>query len=539
MQKRPAALLLLAMTIVFWPAVGGTFVYDDVQLIVRNPALQNGDLVALLGQPLYGSVQGLEQAGYWRPLTSLLLWLGNRLGGAAGIHVLALLLHAAATLVAFQLGQRLFGNARPAFWLALLFALHPVQVESAAWCSAINDPLWGLFTLLAMHSGVRWALGSSQQDQRSMPWLASLYCLGALLSKENAIATAPLVLVAITSAPRDPSAPSRVGRAAIAVTAGLAVWWLLRALVFGELTAGLLRPAAPPSANALQTLTAPAELLVRHLALLVWPHPLTPCRSLPAASVVTMVLSVVLALGIGLGCLLGWRRLAGPTRLAIALLLVPLVPPLLSWQSLGSYPIADRYLYLPALGFALALAPLANTPRTRLLPGLLAATFGVLSFVQTWAWHDPQRFVQNALQHAANDPTLLVMAGDQALLRAQQGDPVALATAQSWYATAERLAANERPDLLHRALAPARLGLAWCMLIEQQGRRGSRTPALLAAFQRAVDTDPTSAPSWVGLGVANGIAGANQVAERAFQKALELDPGNPEARHNLSRLRGH
>ena len=110
MQKRPAALLLLAMTIVFWPAVGGTFVYDDVQLIVRNPALQNGDLVALLGQPLYGSAEGLEQAGYWRPLTSLLLWLGNRLGGAAGIHVLALLLHAAATLVAFQLGQRLFGR---------------------------------------------------------------------------------------------------------------------------------------------------------------------------------------------------------------------------------------------------------------------------------------------------------------------------------------------------------------------------------------------------------------------------------------------
>lgn len=530
MQKRPAALLLLAVAVVFWPVLGGAYVYDDIQLVVRNHALQNGDLLALLGKPLFGSEQG-----YWRPLTSLALWGGNCLGGATGIHALALLLHATATLVAFRLGKHLFDSVRPAFWLALLFALHPVQVESTGWCAAINDPLWGLFTMLGMHSALQWSHGPIDGPRRRLPWLAAVWCLCALLSKENAIAAPPLVFAAM-AANMNRKVPARLAAGAMTLAGALVAWWLLRVLVFGEVTAGLLRNAAPSTSNTLRTLSAPAELLARHLGLLVWPYPLTPCRALPDDNGLVTAVGVVLAFGAVLFVAWRWRQLAAPARLAVALLIVPLVPTLLSWQSLGSYPIADRYLYLPALGFALCLAPLANTQRTRWLPWLLAAIWGALSFAQTWVWHDPQHFVQKTLQHAPNDPTLLVMAGDQALLRAQQGNPLALATAQTTYATAERLAATDHPELRHRALAPARLGLAWCMMLEQQGRRSSRTPAMVAAFQHAVDTDPESAPAWVGLGVANAIAGAQVEAERALQKALQLDPGNPEALANLARL---
>jgi protein O-mannosyl-transferase len=527
MLQRHAALLLLAIATVLWPVLGGSFVYDDVTLVVRNPALQQGDLTALLTSPLFGAEQG-----YWRPLTSLALWLGNFLGGAVGIHALALCLHATATVTAFALGKRLFGATRPAFWLALLFAVHPVQVESVGWCSAINDPMWGLFALLAVRGALRWR----DAGARGAPWLAASWYLCALLSKENAIATALLVLAALKWANQDPAAPRRLAKGTAALGAALFAWWLLRSLVFRDLTAGLLHAPTVPGHDLLQLATAPPELLVRHLALLVWPFPLTPCRSLPAAQ---PFVSVVLALA-GIAAVVGaavlWRRSSSSQRLGVTFLIVPLLPTLLRWQSLGSYPVADRYLYLPVFGLALLLAPCANSARTRILPYTLAALWGAMSFAQTWVWHDPEHFVANAIAHAPNDPTLLVMAGDLALMRAQNGDAAAFAAATSAYTQAERLAASDHPELLHRALAPARLGLAWCLMIEQQGRRSSRTPAMIAAFQRAVDTDPTSAPAWVGLGVAHGIAGHTDEAERTFRKALELDPDNVEAHANLARL---
>lgn len=530
MLRRPAVLLLLAILAVYWPALGGAYVYDDELLVARNPALQHSDLVALLARPLFGDVHG-----YWRPLTSLSLWAGHQLGGAPGVHTLSLLLHAAATLLTFALGQRLLGGARPAFWAALLFALHPVQVESVAWCAAINDPLWVTLILLALRSALRWR----DAGANGVPWRAGGVCLLALLAKENALGGLPLVLAAVawTPSPTDrATAPASRWRAAVpALAAAVALWWLLRSLVFGSLQAGFLQGPELPPVGALRLASAPFELLGAHLGLLVQPWPLSPFRTFgPPDLLLRFPIATLFAVVAAL-LLLGKLRSTPVQRFGAALLLVPLVPVVLLWRSLGAYPLADRYLYLVVFGAAVLVVPRLHRSRWPLLP-IVATVLGGTSFTQTWTWRDQTRLVNHGIYANPPDANLHAMAGDLQLARAQRGEAGALPAARADYEHAEQLAAAAPGREGQRALATAHLGLAWCLLLEVQGQRRPATGQLAAAFQRAVDADPLRPAAWVGLGVAHGIAQQPAEAERAFRKALELDPGHSEAWTNLGNL---
>lgn len=530
MLRRPAVLLLLAILAVYWPALGGAYVYDDELLVARNPALQHSDLVALLARPLFGDVHG-----YWRPLTSLLLWAGHQLGGAAGVHTLSLLLHAAATLLAFALGQRLLGSARPAFWVALLFALHPVQVESVAWCAAINDPLWVTLILLALRSALRWRDGGAN----GAPWRAGGFCLLALLAKENTLGGLPLVLAAVAWAPlrNGGAAPRGRWRAAVPVlAAAVALWWLLRMLVFGSLQAGLLQGPELPPATPYELASTPVELLGAHLGLLVQPWPLSPFRTYGTPDLLWRFPLAAPVLAGGALLLFPKLRATQVQQFGAALLLVPLVPVVLMWRSLGAYPLADRYLYLAVFGAAVLVVPFLHGRRAWPLLPMLAVLAGGVSFAQTWTWRDQTALVGHGLHRNPTDANLHAMAGDLQLARAQRGEAGALSAARAAYEHADQLAAAAPGHEGQRASATARLGLAWCLLLEVQGQRRPATGQLAAAFQRAVDADPLRPAAWVGLGVAHGIAQQPTEAERAFRKALELDPGHSEAWTNLGNL---
>jgi tetratricopeptide (TPR) repeat protein len=522
MPVRALAVLLAAIGLVFWPVLGGAFVYDDELLVVQNAALQNGDLLALLTRPLFG-----DQYGYWRPLTSLLLWLGNSLGGAFGIHALALLLHAAATLVAWSVARRLLGDARRATWAALLFALHPVQVESVGWCSAINDPLWGLCALLCLRSLAAWREGPA----RALPFAAMAWLLLALLAKENAIAAVPIVLAFDGWLRRRTQPPASGARTWIALAIVLAVWWLLRALVFGDAAAGLLREPGPTPPGASAWLQ-PTALLGAHARVLAVPWSLTPFRTTDAFDAYCGGPLATLAAALLL--VAAWRAKQTLRLVVLALLVAPLLPTLGAGRSIGAYPVADRYLYLAAFGLALAIASV-NGPRARWLALGLAALFGALSFVQTWVWRDQPHLVRHALAQRPDDATLWRMTGDLALARAAR-DPGALGYARDAYQHALSLCGTATAGTADRARAEAELGLAWCMFREQGGLRGPGTPALLAAFQRAVDGAPDSAAAWVGLGVAYGIAERPAAAEQSLRKALALAPSNADAWFNLGSL---
>lgn len=528
---RSGFLLLLAIAAVFWPALGGSWVLDDMVLVADNAALQNDDFARMLTQPLFGIANG-----YWRPFSTLLLWIGHDLAGPIVIHLLALSLHAANTLTVQMLAHRLLGEPSRAFWVALLFAVHPVQVESVAWCSAINDPLWTACTLQCTMAALRWR----DRGAAGVPWVATAWSFAALLAKESGVISLPLVIAALVWVPPTPGRSSHGipwTRLVLAFSVACLLWLAMRAIALGEQVGEVLLAADVKAIQPLRLLTAPFDLLLRHLALLLYPFPITPFRTLPAQ--VSAVRAAELLVGTAmvltaLACC--WRWLPRSARFAWTVLLVPLLPPLLCFRGIGSYSIADRYLYLTVAGFAMLVAHVAGRERVRWLSLCMVLVCAPVSFVQTWIWHSHEGFVERAVTLHHGDPNLAVMAGDLALVKAQTGSIPAMHSARSHYSAAVAGVVVPEHGEAPCSLSAALLGLAWCNLLEQQGRRGPDTPALVVAFRRAVDAGPENPAAWVGLGVANAIAERYGEAECALRHALALDRGHSEAWFNLGLL---
>jgi tetratricopeptide (TPR) repeat protein len=439
-------------------------------------------------------------------LASLALWLGNSLGGALGIHLLAWSAHLGATWFAFRIGEATLRDGGRALLVALLFGLHPVQVEAVAWCSAINDPLFWCCGLASLDAALR------GRDGR-----AAVMLLLALLAKENAVSLLPVVACASWRAPE-----GRFPRLAT-LGAGAVRWWLLRAVVLGDVAGGVDRASVDP-VIASKWARGALELFGRELELLVWPWPQSPFRPLTFDSA-TLLRAAAWTGAWLLGFVLAWRT----RRRAIAswLLLVGAQPILcaLFCDRLGAYPVADRYLGPSVLGAAMLVL---SVPRRFAMAAAaaIAATAAVATLRYTPVFRGPDNLVQHGLAVAPDDPLLHCMAGNIALERSRVPEAAA-----HFAAALEDLPAGEA-GAQHHAVVDARVGLGWCAL-------ASSPPALERAhdhFTRAIGIDPESVAAWIGLGVARGMAGQPGPAEQALRRALELAPASSRAHYNLAFL---
>ena len=290
----PLALALAALVVaVFWPVLRGELVYDDLEVVAQNPALRNA---ALLPEALTGAYwdfldeESAARIGYWRPLTTVVLFAAQQVGGGspAAFHAFSIALHAAAAIAVFLLVRRLTRGDLPGLCAAVLFALHPVQVESVAWISAISDPLQGLLVLLGLVAHLRWREAGSP----GLPLVPAL-CLGtALMAKESAIALLPLVIALDLGRPRTESRTesrtaslTEIGTAAQPVLRAYAplaaiclLYFLARVAVFGDWQAGLDRVSLHLELPFSRMLELRAEFFGGALELLAWPAQLTLFR---------------------------------------------------------------------------------------------------------------------------------------------------------------------------------------------------------------------------------------------------------------------
>ena len=142
--RQPAlfAAIIIAVAVVYLPALHGDFVWDDFLLITGNPLLQNfSGLVEIWS--------GGRTADYF-PVTNTAFWIEHHLFGASptGYHVVNILLQIANALLVWRLLKRL--NI-PGAWLAgLIFGIHPVHVASVAWISELKNLLAMFFALLSV-----------------------------------------------------------------------------------------------------------------------------------------------------------------------------------------------------------------------------------------------------------------------------------------------------------------------------------------------------------------------------------------------------
>ncbi|HZZ29760.1 MAG TPA: tetratricopeptide repeat protein [Pirellulales bacterium] len=482
------AFIVAATLVAYWPSLSGGFILDDDLLLTDNPLIKAPD-------GIFQFWYSTNQPDYV-PLTSSTLWLEWRLWGMhpTGYHITNLVLHIIACLSIWQLLRQL--SIPGAFFAALLFAVHPVNVESVAWVEQRKNTLSLVLFLLSL----LWYLVSEQSaepaDQEGRPgvnrwyWLSLLSFALAMCSK-GSVAILPLVLLLI-------------------------VWWqrgritkqdLLRSAPFFLLAAAITpiiiwfvthgSGAAVRHVTFLQRLLGAGAaiwfylfkaLLPTHL-LFVYPNwniePADPLWWLPSAAALIVT------------ALLWWRRnsrLGRPLFFAWTFYCIALLP-VLGFTDSGYARfslVADHYQYI----------------------ALIAVTSLAAASCTTWLNH-----AHSSTGRFAPMATASLITGCLMLLTWRQSrlydSPISLYEAA--------LAENSNSWMLHY-----NLGIPLIKVGHLQDAIGH--------FQRALQLNPDYPEAYLNLGIA--LAGEGKIAEATdhFQHALQIKPDYAEAHYNLANI---
>jgi tetratricopeptide (TPR) repeat protein len=393
--------LIVATLAVYRPVCNYAFVnVDDPDYVQDNPLLRACPLRAFT----------TIHAGYWIPLTWLSYQLDHRLYGLApgGYHRTNLLLHTANVLLLFLLLCRLTGATLPSGFVAALFALHPLQVESVAWVTERKDVLSLFFGLLALHTYVGYARSPSVvRYLLLMLWLAL-----SLLAKPMLV-TLPCVMLLLDYWPlqRMEIAKCKLNDRSAFCNLHFAIRLILEKLpLFAlALAASIVTVVAQRHGDAVRTLdefSLPARLgnalisYVSYLEKLIWPvdlavfypHPGVPStwRVAAAASLLAIITGLVV-----------WQARRRPYLLVGWLWFAGTLLPVSGVMQAGWQGMADRFFYVPCIGLFLAFAfalrefrPICNLqfPLAFIILALLSArTAGQVSY-----WQDSLTLWQHA-----------------------------------------------------------------------------------------------------------------------------------------------
>jgi tetratricopeptide (TPR) repeat protein len=550
-RLRALLLCLALVALPFLPGLRGEFVYDDLAMVVRNPRTTGLERVPeIVTSPMLGFLdpRSDSEIGYWRPLAGLALIAGNALGGGTplGFKVLNLLLHLAATAVAFRLAERLTRSRTTAFLAALLFGLHPTHVECVTWVSAINDPLFGLFALLALDSFVAWRDAGS----RGSAWKTAAWLLPALLSKEMAAAVVPMAVALDLGRRLSRGGREPILRAYAPMAIVLAFYVGARMAVFGSWLAGFDRTTTDFGVVRLRLTQLRFELLGSYLWLLVWPRDLNLFRpfrpELPFGDPEFLrALACILVFAAAAVWL--WKRRDGLAFACLLLVAAGVSPAVVRPESLGSFPLSDRFLYLPALGWAILLATAVSrlAPRrvaTALL-ALVALAYGVRAEARTGFWRDEPTLFAKAVEQSPRVPYVHWGCARSLLERYRKTNDADLLRKAHDEAQAalDLLEAAQKGDQSIRGTVDdhvqSNLALAWCLYYEAAVDQFHDYATVLRVFEAIASRYPRSPEAQAGIAVVSTKLHRFEEAEAAFQKAIALNPNSADVYRNLGLLR--
>jgi protein O-mannosyl-transferase len=557
-------LIALSTFAAFLPTLENQFVnWDDDKNLLDNPHYRG------LGWSHLSWMWTTFHMGPYIPLTWMTLGLDYLLWGMKplGYHLTSLLLHAANAVVFYFVACRILGWARPgpsdpgrlrlavaAACAALLFALHPLRVESVVWATERRDVLSGLFYLLTLLVYLR----ARDGEERGRGWYAGTVALflGALLSKSMAVSL-PIVLLILDVYPL-----RRLG--------GTRGWWSEPArrvylekipfvvLALAASAVAFLALAPLHNMSSLDHLSVPGRLAVSAygLSFYLWktvvPFNLSPLYPLPA-KVNPWAMPFLLSYGVVLALTaLAWRLCRRVPGLPAAWLahVVILLPVLGVFQN-GPQIAADRYTYLAGLGWAIWVGGglLACWPR---LPSLLTGAavcvllvLGVLTWTQAQVWHDSERLWTHAL---AIDPNSSLTEYNLADALSRQGKPaeaiehyrqalrIQPGYAEAHYNLGVTLAQQDRlaEAIEHYQEAlKIRPGYAWALnnwghALARQGRPAEA----IERYRQALEILPDYAEALNNWGSALAQQGRPAEAIEHYRQALALRPDLADAHYN-------
>jgi len=514
--------LVMITFVAFWQVRSHEFVhYDDDRYVFENRHVQGG---LTRENVVWAFTTG--HATNWHPVTWLSHQLDCQLFGlnAGAHHTTNLLLHAANTVLLFLVLRRMTGATYKSAFVAALFAVHPLHVESVAWVAERKDVLSTLFWLLTMWAYVRYV--HTPGVWRYMSVIA-LFALG--LMAKPMLVTLPFVLLLldywplgrvgdiVSGAEKKVRAYSRLVYEKIplfALAAGSCVVTLIVQRHGGALKALETYPLDVRVANAGLAYAAyiGKMLLPRRLAVL-YPHP-------GAVVPLWRIAGAVVLLGCVSAMVFRLRRRA-PYLLTGWLWYVGTLVPVIGIVQVGSQAMADRYTYVPLVGLFIMLAwgvpeLVPRRPYRKVALGVPATASIMAMAVCTWfqvgLWRDSITLFEHTLRVTSNNPVIHNSFGNAL---ADQGR---LDEAVGHYTEAIRFRRNY-------AEAHYNLGIA---LVEQ-----GRYDEAALEYTEAVRIEPDNVDAHNNLGSALARQGKLDAAIAEFYAAIRLDPAYAKAHYNV------
>jgi protein O-mannosyl-transferase len=557
------ALMMLAVVIValllYAGALRNGFVWDD-RIIVDKQLAAFRTPLDLVRPPAH-----VPQFSpyYYRPIVVLTYLIDAAVGGGApwAFHATSMLVHGLTCGLVFLLLLRLLGSSHriAAAAGAVVFAVHPIHTEVAAWMAGRSDSLATLGAVAALLAWGRWL-----ETGRSR-WLViggAAWVIG-LLGKEAAAAVAPLAAalpwVWPERAPHGGPARRDHLRNALWVAIGcaMALYAWLRWLAIG-FTLGVSQPSAVGAPEVLSALGF-------YLEGCLWPFAIGTVRTAAPTDRVYVVFGIAgLALWAA-GVMWAVRRRAAVPIWALAWIALGVVPALLLvMRSISETPVADRYFYLPSVGVALLIGSVvASLPQrfTRIgisLIGVLVAGWALLTIRAVPQWRDDFAFWSNAASAVPDEgfaqiqlARVLDQRGDadaaeatlRAALSAQLSPPQRVVAFNNLgWTLLKRGRCDEAVPLLERAVAadarfagPYR-GLAECLW--PRGEDAAVRARIRSLLERAVSLDPTESRSALLLAKVALAEGDRAQAIRWLEQAMRANPRSSSAAEANTLLAG-
>jgi tetratricopeptide (TPR) repeat protein len=515
------AVLALATIIAYEPMRYNNFVgLDDPAYVTDNPHVKGG----ITREAVIWAFT-TPYSGNWHSLT----WLSHMLDceffglNPTGHHFTSLLLHVVNALLLFLVFNRMTGNMWPSAFVAALFALHPLHVESVAWAAERKDVLSGFFWMLAMIAYVRYA---ERPSIRRYVLVVLAFCLG-LLSKPM-IVTLPFVLLLLDYWPLGRlqwgnRSARRLIREKIPLFVLAAVSSVITFIV--QQKAGAMAMELPEKLPLNFRISNALVSYISYISKMIYPSRLAvfyPLNMIPLwwttiCFVMLAAISTFIIVSHKRYLMTGWFWYLGT--------LVPVI----GLVQVGSQALADRYTYLPLIGIFIMVAWGAAEIGTKwhfrrfwlgTSMGLVLAVLLICTRTQVRYWQDNLTLYGHAAEVTKNNFRMHTLYGNALLL--QRGE---IDEARTQFNKALRI---------NPLYSRANKGLGKVFLAQGDFDEAIRCFNAALLTKKNLFNEKDLSDVYGRLGLAYTQLGKDEPAVTNLTKSIELDPNSADNLNNLA-----
>ncbi len=549
-------LIVIITSLVYFQAIHFDFVnYDDDGYVYQNPLVKSG--ISIKG--IFEAFSEMYKAN-WIPLTLISYMMDTEIFGVSpiGYHFTNIFFHILNSVLLFIFLKISTGNVRSGFVVAILFAIHPLHVESVAWISERKDVLSTFFGLCALIMYIRYA---TQRDWKKYLAVFMLF-LCSLMSKPMLV-TIPMIFLLLDFWPiqRIPSNQNSKNIRTLWMLVLEKLPFFILSLIFSVIailsqkSGGTVGTTTgfPFSARLMNAMVSYAEYIFKAF----WPTNLAviyPYRH--EIDILQLIVSILVLLAIT--CAVIYCNKKNPALfVGWSWFLITLLP-VIGFIQVGTQAMADRYTYVPLIGLFISAVWSINHLIIKfrfnqwivaMATATIILTFSMMTFNQITTWKNSATLFEHALSVTHDNWVAHLNYGEALLERGQVEEAIRqyqkalvikpdfeLAYLNIGVAFAKKGQTDHAIANYQKALSiEQNLPSAWLNMGNAYFRKGMPDKAIYY-YETALSFKPDFAEAYCGLGAVMAGRGELGKAQQAFLRALNIDPGSITARNSVLRI---